>query len=163
MNWRPSGIQNFRCLRSSINLVFFTISVVRNGELEFGEGSMLLPTLKQIVETKFIPCKQNLPTMCCLWTFHSPKKLQWLKDLLCFDAFALDDKESIHDTLNIVQEGCRWRLDALYRDVVISIEAAGIHHDRLGSQLIQCNFLLVQGSRTSEYGELHMCLCLDKL
>lgn len=44
-----------------------------NGELEFGEGSMLSQTLKQIVETKFIQCKQNLPTMCCPWTFHSPK------------------------------------------------------------------------------------------
>lgn len=31
------------------------------------------------------------------------QKLLWLKDLLWFDSFALDDKESIHDTLNIVQ------------------------------------------------------------
>ncbi len=36
------------------------------------------------------------------------QQLQWLKDLLWFDAIALDDKESIQDTLNITQDGCRW-------------------------------------------------------
>jgi hypothetical protein len=35
------------------------------------------------------------------------QELQWLKDLLWFDAFALNDKESIQDTLNIAQEGYR--------------------------------------------------------
>ncbi len=66
--------------------------------------------------------------------------------LLWFDAFALNDKESIQDTLNIAQDGCRWRLDALYREVVISIEATDIRLDRWGSQLIQCNFYFVWGA-----------------